>query len=491
MSNTATAPPEHEKAAPAKKRQIQLKQARTYRTIRQKIPHWVKPEETLPIQGIAEVSPSLPARGHVPEMHNIGSEVHNIRPRGDTGDWRMSPEVIEDVESFCQHEAKQTVMRVPRLVVQELDKEGITGKLRDTMIHFCGRILMEGWKHPDRVGVPMNAQVMRQEYNERGPHTVRLAVELGLVQMVKNYSVGLHSRMHWFTDLVDLRETVSVEIHNKSLIRRLRRWKQAKIIRAIKKHGAPFDRLLVDLCDLRLSDRGIRDLKKFIEDKEPNAGALPTILNRFTDGRDGWFSMGDNLRLATHVTGLPSEIRGELMIDGEPTAELDINCSHVAQLLSLFRHAQRKEAEYHEIIGLIRTRRFYPLFRAAWMKDHDGTKSEKILFQKLINDQRPNRAELPMWRELERRFPILTSVLVSLKRKHRYKGDVANYIQGREAQLIRDVVVRLHQEGIKCYTVYDSIGVPLSAVDIARAVFDEELESRLGFALPVRVTRKG
>uniref|UniRef100_UPI0040479FA9 hypothetical protein n=1 Tax=Rheinheimera sp. TaxID=1869214 RepID=UPI0040479FA9 len=390
--------------------------------------------------------------------------------------------------TFSEHTDEPIAMRVPKRVVQKLDKAGITGKRRETVIHFCTKILEEGRNHPDRIGVPMNAQVMRQAYAERCPETARLVVKLGLVEMVSNYSAGLRSRRYWFTDQVNVRETVPVEIHNKGLIQRLRRWKRANIIRAIKKHGAPFDRLLVDLCDLQLSDRGIRALQQVIEDKGPNAGSLPTILNRFTGGRGGWFSMRDNLRLATHVTGLPSAIRGELTIDDEPMVELDINCSHVAQLVSLFNPAQRKEAEYHEIVDLIRSRHFYALFKAAWSEDPDGTKSEKILFQKLINDQRSTRDELPMWRELEHRFPILTSVLTSLKKSHRYKGDVANYIQGREAQLIREVVVRLHQEGIKCYSVYDSIGVPLSAVDIARFVFDEVLESGLGFALPVKVS---
>lgn len=491
LNNLATAPPEHEKAAPAKKRQFQIKQARTYTENPRTIAGQVKVEQGLPIQSIAVVTASWPARRPVPEMHNICSEVHNIVPRGVTGSRKDCPDVTKAVDSFYLPVDEPIVMQVPKLVVQELNKEGVIGKRRYTMILFCAKILTEGRNHPKRLGVPMNAEVMRKAYADRSGETVKLAVKLGLVEMVSKHSAGLRSRMYWFTDRVNVRQTVPVEIHNAALIRRLRRWKRANIIRAIKKHGAPFDRLLVDLCDLRLSDRGIRDLEQFIEDKGPNAGALPTILNRFTDGGGGWFKVGDNLRLATHVTGLPSVIRGELMIDGEPMVELDTNCSHVAQLVSLFSDAQRKEAEYQEIIGLIRTRRFYALFKAAWAEEPDGQKSEKILFQKLINDQRPKRAELPMWRELEQRFPILTSVLVSLKRSHRYKGDVANYIQGLEAQLIRQVVVRLHQEGIRCYTVYDSIGVPLSAVNIARPIFDEGLESRLGFALPVRVTGKG
>jgi hypothetical protein len=487
----ATAPPAHEKAAPAKKRLFLIKQARTYPENPTTTAGPVKVEEFPTIQSLAVVTPSWPAMASVPKTHNISCEVHNIRPGEMAGRWRLSPEATDAVVSFCLDEDKPTVMRIPWQVVEDLDKAGISGKQRDSMIHFCGRILMEGCNHPDKIGVPMNAEVMRQAYAERGPDTVRLAVKLGLVEMVTDYSSGLHSRVYWFTNRVDLRQAESVEIRNASLIRRLRQWKRANILRAIKKHGAPFDRLLVDLCALKLSDRGIRKLEQFIETKEPNTGALPTILNRFISGRDGWFSMRDNLRLATHVTGLPSSIRGELTIEDEPMVELDINCSHVAQMVSLFSPGQRKEAEYQEIVDLIRSRRFYALFKTAWAKGPDDTKSEKILFQKLINDQRPTRADLPMWKELENRFPVFTSVLVSLKRSHRSRGDVANYIQGREAQLIRQVVIRLHQKGIKCYTVYDSIGVPLRFVNVARTIFDEELESRLGFALPVRASGNG
>ena len=422
------------------------------------------------------------------QTHNICSETHNIYTRGVRESWVDSPEVTDAIESFSVNTDEQIELRIPRDVIQALNKSGITGKRRDTVIHFCSRILKEGRKRNDGVGVPMNAQVMRQAYAERSPETVKLAKKLGLVKMVGNYSSGYRSRLFCFTDQVDVRNTTLTEIHNKGLIGRLKSWKHVKIIRSIKKHGAPFDRLLVDLCALRLSDRGIKDLEQFIEDKEPNAGALPSILTRFISGRGGWFSVKENLRLATHVTGLPSAIRSELMIEGEPMVELDINCSHVAQLVNLFSPAQCKEPEYQEIINLIRSRHFYEQFKAAWENNPDGTKSEKILFQKLINDQRPTRAELPMWIELKQRFPILASVLVSLKKSHRFKGDVANYIQGCEAKLIQEVALKLQSLGIKCYTVFDSVGVPSSRKEQSELIFNAVLEARLGFSLPVKLS---
>ena len=333
----------------------------------------------------------------------------------------------------------------------------------------------------------MNATVMRSNYAERKAETVPCVIKLGLIKVTRKHHAGSRARCYGFTDGVNTDRTESVRLKDQPLLERLSFWKQNRVAIEIRMHGPHFGRMLIDLCDLKLSPRGLAALEERVAGMK-NKGSLNAILRRFRNGRGGWFRIGMNKRLATHVTQTPSYIRKELMIDGEQMVEMDIRCSHVAMILSLFSPMQRNRPEYQEIIRLIRARQFYELLRDAWAKDPDGTESEKVLFQVLVNDTRQSREDLPMWVELEKRFPLFVHVLVEAKRNWRRKGETANMVQGMEAQLIEAVVRQFQREGIRCFTVFDSIGVPMRAMNRARSIFDDELTSGLGFSLPVRVS---
>ena len=402
-------------------------------------------------------------------------------------------EILCASKTFDSHLCSAMSVSIPKAVSAAIERAKVSGLAREKVFIFASMLLKRRQNARIKVsdivskgGIRLASSVLRRVFAERTDATRRLVLSLGLIKQVSGYSTRRMSKGYWFEESINLDRRQEVEISDRGLRKRLQSWRSDYIMRSLKHVSDVYSRELVDLTRLSLSDVGRKRLEITLQRAGRNVGALPVILERLINGHGGWFCIGRNGRVSTHITGCPANVREELCLQGELVVEWDIPSSHPSLILADFSQVDRRSEEFRKLVRLFQTGMFYEAFHAYWQMETDGTENAKVLFQKIVNDQRPSRSDLPMFRELVREFPIFMSKIVALKRSFRGKGAVARVVQGREAQLIHRAVALLHKEGIPCFTCYDSVGVPLSFSVVARDILNREIERTLGFRLCVK-----
>ena len=411
----------------------------------------------------------------------------------------LSYEIRRAAESFDRPSSIEPIFAsVPKDVLQEMDRAGISRKDREKWAVLCDMLLRQrkNLRHPNgkrvrledagSIGVRLNAQILRRVFAIASGGPLHELKSRGLVKKVSGYLPGVHSTSYWFSVTLDLRTRQQVEICDSGLRKRLRTWRSDRICRNLKGLSPCYARQLVDLTRVTLPSGSLLRLGALIRAKGKHVGSLRVIHDRFAQGVGGWFTIQPNGRLSTHVTGCPAEVRTALLLDGEPMVEWDIPSSHPALILSQFSTSERHSEEFRILVRLFQTSMFYEAFHAYWEMAPDDVKSPKVLVQKIINDQRPARDDLPLFREMRKELPIFMGKIASLKSSNPFRGQVSNIIQGWEASLVHDAVTILHSEGIHCFTCFDSVGVRLSDAIRARDVLNNEIERTLGFRLCVK-----
>lgn len=173
-----------------------------------------------------------------------------------------------------------------------------------------------------------------------------------------------------------------------------------------------------------------------------------------------------------YYQSLPKDLRAELMIDAEPTVELDFSRLHPRMLFNEL--GLKLDRDPYVVEG------FDVPLEAA-----------KETFNRLLNSkraisyrEREDGAHFGCAREFNRFKDAMIRHLEPIK--HLFQNDHGVRLQKRDSDLALNVLERCMDEGIPVYPVHDSFIVKKLHEDTLRNIMCEEYEKMIGFTCVVK-----
>ena len=320
---------------------------------------------------------------------------------------------------------------------------------------------------------PLHSDILGRLVTYRTKITQALIPDI--VTRASSYSAGHRSKQWSYTNKPS--EMAYHEITNKNLIDKLNHWKADKQQNDLKaQNNAPatdwmlesLDRLTAGLVAEELLAR--REL------------TIPEVKYTITP---------DSGRIWHSYTQLPSEVRLNLLLDGQDVAEVDMSKSQVA-ILSKFW--MKSDEEREKIRSLILEGTIYEWLEFAFEQDRKHIESwnsknpkeqittTKQLFNKAVMGFQ--KSDWHSFRQLEREFPVMMKTIAAYKWRSGKDGSsrFANKLQAEEALIMGKVAEKCQRLAIPCVPIFDGMLVPIRSAEAVKDFFKEVLLDRLDFA---------
>ena len=290
-----------------------------------------------------------------------------------------------------------------------------------------------------------------------------------------SYSAGHKSKEWSYTNKPS--EMACYEITNKNLIEKLTHWKADKQENDLKaQHKAPATGWMLESLDRITAGLVAEEL---LARKEL---LMPEIKFTITP---------ESGRIWHSYTQLPSEVRLNLLLDGQDVAEVDMSKSQVA-ILSKFW--MKSDQEREKIRSLILEGTIYDRLEFAFEQDRkhieswnsknpkDQITTTKQLFNKAIMGFQ--KSDWHSFRQLQREFPVMMKSIAAYKWKSGKNGSsrFANKLQAEEALIMGKVAEKCQRLAIPCVPIFDGMLVPISRAESVKGFFKKVLLERLDFA---------
>lgn len=207
------------------------------------------------------------------------------------------------------------------------------------------------------------------------------------------------------------------------------------------------------------------------------------------EDRDWWFSVDKKTgRLFHNAATLPKDCRRLLLVDGRPTAEVDIaNCQPF--LLSGL-YPSRDSAERRRLLDLCVSGRFYENMAAIFQGPNGDPDKLKEAVYRHIMYGRAWHLKQPPFLAFRAQWPELGAIIGESKFGKDGHRELPQMMQKAEADLmIGKVVPRLMREMPLCkaLTVHDSLLVPVPYAGEVADIIRDEIAKEYGCCPPVRV----
>ncbi|NTV12996.1 MAG: hypothetical protein HGA96_03545 [Desulfobulbaceae bacterium] len=173
---------------------------------------------------------------------------------------------------------------------------------------------------------------------------------------------------------------------------------------------------------------------------------------------------------------MPSELRGNLTINGEPAVELDYKAHHIRMLYHQEGN-DYKEDPYDAFGGTKEERKLYKLATLAMVNAEDEKHAVKGIRDILRKEDgikfKLTNADLePLIERFKEVHPDISKYLCS---------DVGCELQNKDSVITDAILTRLTDDGVPCLPVHDSYIVPARHEDLLRQAMVEEYEKVMGY----------
>lgn len=200
-----------------------------------------------------------------------------------------------------------------------------------------------------------------------------------------------------------------------------------------------------------------------------------SYLHRVFNREDLSFSHGGRFFGAYHQR-MPSELRGNLTINGEPAVELDYKAHHIRMLYHQEGN-DYKEDPYDAFGGTKEERKLYKLATLAMVNAEDEKHAVKGIRDILRKEDgikfKLTNADLePLIERFKEVHPDISKYLCS---------DVGCELQNKDSVITDAILTRLTDDGVPCLPVHDSYIVPARHEDLLRQAMVEEYEKVMGY----------
>lgn len=332
----------------------------------------------------------------------------------------------------------------------------------------------------------LHSSILKEKYGHLYNHYMDYLVETGIIEMTGNYLAGRNARIYRIRPDV-LKGEIKRYVNTDSTLLKKYRNKVSQV-----EEGGIVDSLIDPDIKARLVDDLFYvqvDFAKsiFYLDHLKDRGG--EIYNRnvysvqCVDQKHIFYHFDDYGRMHTNFTILRSFIRKNcLMIEGEPTHEIDIKNSQPLFLTKLIDDSKSRWVDDDEfaLFKYLTQRGIYYQYvmDCTGIKDRKQVKefTYKVLFGRNASNSKADRA----FRDL---FPTIHNFIKL------YKKDAGNYrvlshdLQKAESNLVFNRIVRTVGDrlpGVRLVTVHDSIIVQQRYRDAVQTIFDEIMNEEFG-----------
>lgn len=377
---------------------------------------------------------------------------------------------------------KQTLQFLPECLVEISKSKHFTysgQKLKSAyLVDIVHNMLLKYYFKKENI-FTLSAVILKDKYGHLYNYYINFLKDNKMILLKKNYYAGKSSRMYALSQEILSGKISRYENCDKFLIRKyiskhlqfeldknnlISKQIKLKLIEDLYKVSIEFERAIFYLDSLKNEDLDIYNRNKYsVESINKNH-----IFYHFD-------SYG---RMHTNFTILKSFVRKNcLLIDGEPTCELDIKNSQplfLSKLISDTNTSWVKEDEFKLFSTLVKNGNFYQyLIDNLYLENKSDAK--KLTYKVLFGQNRPNS-------KLDQKFSSLFPTIHNFIKL--YKKDMGDYkilaheLQRQESNLIFNTIIKkisLEYPEISVITVHDSIILPIKYKDIVSKIFFSEI----------------
>jgi hypothetical protein len=377
---------------------------------------------------------------------------------------------------------KQTLQFLPECLVEISKSKNFLfkgQKLKSAyLIDIIHNMLLKYYFKKENI-FTLSAVILKDKYGHLYNYYIDFLKDQQMIFLKKNYYAGKNSRMYALSNGILAGKIHRYENMDKFLIRKyiskhlqfeldknnlISKTIKMKLIEDLYKVSIEFDRAIFYLDSLKNEDMDIYNRNRYsVESINKNH-----IFYHFD-------SYG---RMHTNFTILKSFVRKNcLLIDGEPTCELDIKNSQplfLSKLISDTNSSWIKPDEFRLFTTLVRNGNFYQYLIDS-LDLENKSDAKKLTYKVLFGQNRPNS-------KLDKKFISLFPTIHNFIKL--YKKDMGDYkilsheLQRQESNLIFNTVIKrlsLEFPQISVITVHDSIILPLKYKNIVSEIFYSEI----------------
>tara|TARA_R110000772_G_scaffold49196_2_gene113279 strand:+ start:250 stop:1443 length:1194 start_codon:yes stop_codon:yes gene_type:complete len=336
-------------------------------------------------------------------------------------------------------------------------------------------VLIKKYYYVEKSLFNLNSVILREKYGTHYNFYMDYLIENKIIKMVSNYYVGKKSKTYMILPRT-LRGIISVKNSDAILMKKYRKFFTVNYLKNLNYKFIELDlmiKIVENLDKVSIdyvgADDYINTLKLNKNQYTKNTHSIQCMKHH-----DMWFKFDRYGRFHSNLTTLKSGVRDQfLLIDGEPTKEIDITNSQPIFLTHLMsKHLDKVDIEEYEFFKqLVVNGQLY-----KYMSINTGIlgrkEIKKLMYTVFFGTNHLNKKENKLFNKL---FPsIFSFIRLYKKEKDNYKA-LAYELQRSESNLlfnsiIKDIIEKYTD--LPFFTVHDSITVKNSDYNKVKEIFD-------------------
>lgn len=303
-------------------------------------------------------------------------------------------------------------------------------------------------------------------------------VQMGVVEKNDKYRVKSISKRYRLVRNYFVGEYDKVKIKNAVIAANIQKLK----IMMAKKNFQDFEiqQYTLDCLDKVELDKEkvkeiMEELKKTATEEEYHAYVqqIEAIEDR------NFFSVADQNtgRVFHNLNNLKRELREAVLIEGEETTEIDINCSQPTFLSTLYPANHPEKEKY---VKFLETKDFYSEIGGEDIEKLGRKVVKQKIFKQIFFGRLRFNIGSRYFRRFKKLFPCLAELVIGMKLNDH--AALAVFLQSMEADaVVSNCIFALKELDIPAISIHDSILVKKSDVEIARKYMFDSVKDALGF----------
>lgn len=201
------------------------------------------------------------------------------------------------------------------------------------------------------------------------------------------------------------------------------------------------------------------------------------------DGRNPLYGRAESGRISYVPNLVPTELRREILIDGEPAIDVDVIASQPRLALTLFPDDHIETIAFHDLINsgtLYETAARW--IDAQWC----GKKPKYQFFCQVLYGPKHKHKHFPLWRAFEVRYPTLATIIAAEKMQDTRVFPVK--LQTIEATImVEGVMADCAARQIPILGIHDAVGCKLKDAEEVAALIGDHWTRVTGYRPRLRI----
>ena len=375
------------------------------------------------------------------------------------------------------------------LIITRNQKEWATPK------RVSGLLLILNYLARNKKSSSMSSDLSRQYVSNlqraKHAHTIRqplpLLVHLGLIEITQKAFIAphwKHSAQYRLNPSHGKPRTIKLNLSKQS-VEKLANAEPRRQTRLNKYHRTR-SQILADLSLVTLSPAGNELAMAMVSDGEKEQG-----VKRFTramrDTASHKATYDPSGTVTHHVMQCPRELKSHLLLDGKPSAIVDMKAAHLVILLCVGRDRVKwMEANGRDAADLkAEIARYKATLESRDIYEELGGTADRKGFKKTLlsslNMATSKAIRLPPYQKLKASFPRIVGIIQDLK-KNDHRG-LSKQLRHFTAKIIESATHEAQRQGIATLPDSDALIVPLESEGTARQLLNNAIREVTGLEL--------